>query len=94
MICISPIFLFENNWKGNNNMREYSLMFNSYYETNDVVFISNMMQNAFYMKDDSSFECIVDIFADENGRVYFVWKKNDKTKELYKKWCANGKNEK
>lgn len=34
---------------------------------------------------------LVDIITN-NDRIYFVWKKSDNIKSLYKEWCKKGLN--
>lgn len=67
-------------------MREYSELFDSFYETDCSVYISNMMQNTFYYENQGSKEYLNDIII-TNNRLYFVWEKSELIKKLYKEWC-------
>lgn len=67
-----------------NNMREYSDTLKCFYEAEDVVYISNMQQNTFYM-EKGAVKSLRDITVDR-GRIYFVWEKTQKIHDLYNEW--------
>lgn len=73
-------------------MREYSFLLRKYYDTEDVIPISNMKQIGFYLSHSGIEDHIMDINV-QDGRVYFFIKKSDLTKEIYKEWQNRPRNE-
>lgn len=71
---------------GDCKMREYSELFDSFYEVEDSVYISNMMQNTFYYSNPKSKKYLKDVII-TNNRLYFVWEKSELIRNLYKEWC-------
>ena len=78
------IFDIETEWK---EIREYSDIFNSYYDSEDVRYIPNMQQNYKYLSSPLSQGQLVDIICGNENRIVFVWKKSKEMNELYKMWC-------
>ena len=68
-------------------MREYSDIFNTYYDSEDVRYIPNMQQNYKYLSSPLSQGQLVDIICGNENRIVFVWKKSKEMNELYKMWC-------
>ncbi len=72
-------------------MRTYSKLLNRYYDSENVVYIVNMLQCARYMKNGAH-EDLVDILYDGVKRedtLVFVFEKTPRVKELYQKWQAH-----
>lgn len=69
-------------------MKEYSDLFQSYYESEDVRYIPNMAQNYKYLNSDKSNGQLADIICGNDNKIVFVWKKSKQMDELYKLWCA------
>ena len=72
-------------------MRTYSKLLGRYYDNEEVVYISNILQVARYMKNGAH-EFLVDILYDGVKRedtLVFVFEKNALIKELYRKWNAH-----
>ena len=68
-------------------MREYSDIFNTYYDSEDVRYIPNMQQNYKYLSSPLSHGQLVDVICGNENRIVFVWKKSKEMNELYKMWC-------
>ena len=68
-------------------MREYSDIFNTYYDSEDVRYIPNMQQNYKYLSSPLSHGQLVDVIWWNENRIVFVWKKSKEMNELYKMWC-------
>lgn len=68
-------------------MREYSDIFNTYYDSEDVRYIPNMQQNYKYLSSPLSHGQLVDVICVNENRIVFVWKKSKEMNELYKMWC-------
>ena len=68
-------------------MREYSDIFNTYYDSEDVRYIPNMQQNYKYLSYRLSHGQLVDVICGNENRIVFVWKKSKEMNELYKMWC-------
>ena len=68
-------------------MREYSDIFNTYYDSEDVRYIPNMQQNYKYLSSPLSRGQLVDVICGNENRIVFVWKKSKEMNELYKMWC-------
>lgn len=68
-------------------MKEYSDLFQSYYESEDVRYIPNMTQNYKYLNSDKSNGQLIDIICGNDNKIVFVWKKSQQMNELYKLWC-------
>lgn len=69
-------------------MRVYSRLLNKFYDSDNVVHITNILQVARYMKNGAH-EDLVDILYDGVRRedtLVFVFKKTPLIKELYHKW--------
>ena len=60
------------------------------YEIRDVLYITNIYQASAYIGAGGA-EWLVDVRYDSSKeskrRLVFVFLKNDKTRELYEKWC-------
>ena len=72
-------------------MRTYSKLLGRYYDNEEVVYISNILQVARYMKNGAH-EFLVDILYDGVKRedtLVFVFEKNALIKELYRKLNAH-----
>ena len=74
-------------------IREYSDVFKTEYDSEDVRYIPNMTQNHFYLSSPLSDGQLIDVFPGKNKRVVFAWKKSKEMKELYKMWLDNKPNE-
>ena len=68
-------------------MREYSDIFNTYYDSEDVRYIPNMQQNYKCLSSPLSHGQLVDVICGNENRIVFVWKKSKEMNELYKMWC-------
>ncbi|MEY8424647.1 hypothetical protein AALB52_18280 [Lachnospiraceae bacterium 38-14] len=68
-------------------MKEYSDLFQSYYESEDVRYIPNMAQNYKYLNSDKSNGQLVDVICGNDNKIVFVWKKSKQMDELYRLWC-------
>lgn len=68
-------------------MKEYSDLFQSYYESEDVRYIPNMSQNYKYLNSDKSNGQLVDVICGNDNKIVFVWKKSKQMDELYRLWC-------
>lgn len=68
-------------------MIEYSDIFNTKYDSNDVRYIPNMQQNYKYLSSPLSQGQLVDIICGNENRIVFVWKKSKEMSELYRLWC-------
>lgn len=68
-------------------MKEYSDLFQSYYDSEDVRYIPNMAQNYKYLNSDKSNGQLVDVICGNDNKIVFVWKKSKQMDELYKLWC-------
>lgn len=72
-------------------MQTYSRLLNKYYDSDNAVYVANMLQVARYMKNGAH-EDLVDILYDGVKRedtLVFVFQKTPRIKELYKKWQAH-----
>lgn len=69
------------------NIREYSEVFKHEYDSEEVRYIPNMMQNYKYLSSPLSDGQLVDIICGNENRIVFVWKKSNETNELYRLWC-------
>ena len=72
-----------------------SNLYNKYYEDNDVIYLWNMAQNAFYyqecVNEGNLDKCLVDIIVSPNNktntdRLAMIWRKNEFTKKLHDIW--------
>ena len=70
-------------------MIEYSDIFNTYYDSEDVRYIPNMQQNYKYLSSPLSHGQLVDVICGNENRIVFVWKKSKEMNELYKMWCEH-----
>lgn len=68
-------------------MKEYSDLFQSYYESEDVRYIPNKAQNYKYLNSDKSNGQLVDVICGNDNKIVFVWKKSKQMDELYRLWC-------
>lgn len=69
-------------------MKTYSNLLGKYYDDENVVYLTNMLQVARYMKNGAH-EYLVDILYDGTHRedtLVFVFEKTPLIKELYRKW--------
>ena len=72
-------------------MNAYSRLLNRHYDSDNAVYVANMLQAAKYMKNGAH-EDLVDILYDGVKRedtLVFVFNKTPRVKELYKKWQAH-----
>ena len=72
-------------------MQTYSRLLNRSYDSDNAVYVANMLQAAKYMKNGAH-EDLVDILYDGVKRkdtLVFVFNKTPRVKELYKKWQAH-----
>ena len=69
------------------HIREYSDIFKTSYDSDDVRYIPNMQQNYKYLSSPLSAKQLVDIICGNDNRIVFVWKKSEQMDELYKLWC-------
>ena len=72
-------------------MKTYSKLLGRYYDSENVVYLVNMLQVARYMKNGAH-EFLVDILYDGVKRedtLVFVFEKTPLIKELYSKWNAH-----
>jgi hypothetical protein len=70
-----------------NIIKEYSEIFGSTYDSEEVRFIPNMQQNYKYLNSPKSNGQLVDIICGTDNRVVFVWKKSQEMNDLYRLWC-------
>ena len=68
-------------------MREYSEVFNHYYNMEEALVIVNMKQNHFYLSSPLSHGKLMDVCAGRDEKVIFIWQKSDEMTELYHQWC-------
>lgn len=68
-------------------MREISDVTGIAYELEDVVFFRNLYQSSFYINHNAT---IVDVFTDSNGKLVFVFYR-DQHDKLIKLWLDNKK---
>ena len=68
-------------------MREISDVTGIAYELEDVVFFRNLYQSSFYIDHNAT---IVDVFTDSNGKLVFVFYR-DQHEKLIKLWLENKK---
>lgn len=67
-----------------NSIRDFSEQFNNYYESEDVIYCKDPKQQKLYIKHHAK---LADIFySDVDDRIVFVFWRNKKSNELYKKW--------
>lgn len=66
-------------------MITYSDVTGKTFDTNDAVFYRNTVQSAFMLTKPDA--VLLDLFADSNGRIVFVW-----PKELHKKYIGEWAN--
>ena len=72
-------------------MLTYSRLLNRYYDSDNAVYIVNMLQVARYMKNGAE-QYLVDILCDKAKKadtLVFVFEKTPEIKELYRKWNAH-----
>ena len=67
-------------------MREYSDIFNTEYDSEEVRYIPNMQQNYKYLSSPLSHGQLVDIICGNENRIVFVWKRSQEMNELYRLW--------
>lgn len=68
-------------------IRQYSNLFHTTYEDEEVRHIPNMQQNYKYLNSIKSQGQLADIICGNNNKIVFVWKKSKEMDELYKLWC-------
>ena len=71
-------------WK---EIRRYSDIFDTEYDSEDVRYIPNMQQNYKYLSSPLSHGQLVDIICGNENRIVFVWKRSKEMNELYRLWC-------
>ena len=68
-------------------MREYSEIFNKYYDPENALVIVNMKQNGFYLSSPLSRGKLLDVSTGRDEKVIFVWERSKEMTELYHQWC-------
>ena len=68
-------------------IRQYSNLFHTTYEDEEVRYIPNMQQNYKYLNSIKTQGQLADIICGNNNKIVFVWKKSKEMDELYKLWC-------
>lgn len=71
-------------WK---EIRRYSDIFDTEYDSEEVRYIPNMQQNYKYLSSPLSHGQLVDIICGNENRIVFVWKRSKEMNELYRLWC-------
>ena len=66
---------------------QYSDLFHTTYNDEDVRYIPNMQQNYKYLNSAKSNGQLVDIICGNENKIVFVWKKSKEMDELYRLWC-------
>ena len=66
---------------------QYSDLFHTTYNDEDVRYIPNMQQNYKYLNSEKSNGQLVDIICGNENKIVFVWKKSQQMDELYRLWC-------
>lgn len=72
-------------------MQKYSKILNKYYDAENVIYITSMLQCQRYLNNGAA-EDLVDILYSGTKRedtLVFVFKKTPLIKDLYKKWQAH-----
>lgn len=72
-------------------MQTYSKLLNKYYDSDNAVYVANMLQAAKYMKNGGH-EFLVDILYDGVKRedtLVFVFEKTPFIRDLYRRWNAH-----
>ena len=69
------------------NIVQYSDLFHTTYNDEDVRYIPNMQQNYKYLNSAKSNGQLVDIICGNENKIVFVWKKSKEMDELYRLWC-------
>lgn len=72
-------------------MRKYSTLLKKFYDDDNVVYLTNMIQVARYMKA-GAVEDFVDLLyfgTNREDTLVFVFNKTPLIKELYRKWQAH-----
>lgn len=75
--------------KGLIKILEYSDVFKREYDSEEVRYIPNMMQNYKYLSSPLSNGQLVDVICGNENRIVFVWKKSKEMNELYRLWCEH-----
>ena len=73
-------------------MREYSEVFDHYYNIEDSLIIVNMKQNYFYLSSPLSKGKLMDVLPGRDEKVIFIWQKSKEMTELYHQWCDRKEN--
>lgn len=68
-------------------MREYSEVFDHYYNSEEALVIVNMKQNYFYLSSPLSRGKLMDVSPGRDEKVIFIWQKSKEMSELYRQWC-------
>lgn len=66
---------------------QYSDLFHTTYNDEDVRYIPNMQQNYKYLNSAKSSGQLVDVICGNENKIVFVWKKSKEMDELYRLWC-------
>lgn len=66
---------------------QYSDLFHTTYNDEDVRYIPNMQQNYKYLNSAKSNGQLVDIICGNENKIVFVWKKSKEMDELFRLWC-------
>ena len=73
--------------RGELEIRDYSEQFEQYYESEDVIYCKDPKQQKLYIKHHAK---LADIFySDMDDKIVYVFWRNDKTRDLYKKWKSH-----
>lgn len=70
-------------------MKSYSDLFDYWYDSEDVRYIPNMLQNYKYLDNPKSKGQLVDIICGSDNKIVFVWNKSKEMNELYDLWCKH-----
>lgn len=72
-------------------MTKFSNLLHKYYDTDNVVNLTNMLQVQRYLKNGAAEELVDILFTDtrREDALVFVFLKTPKIKELYNKWQAH-----
>lgn len=68
-------------------MKEYSEVFDHYYDTEEALVIVNMRQNHFYLSSPLSKGKLMDVAPGRDEKVVFIWQRSKEMNELYHQWC-------
>ena len=72
-------------------MMNFSKLFNRYYDAENVVFITNMLQCQKYLNNGATGDLVDILYSGTKHKdtLVFVFQKTPLVKELYRKWQAH-----